>query len=102
MNLRWLYVWIYVCIGLADNLIMLGYLNYMFDIIPAGQRPIYMGAFNAIGAIGVLGPSIAGWLLGLTSYAVLFAISLGFGLLTLGLAIRLPRVRGIVEPVATD
>ena len=102
LNLRWLYVWIYVCIGLADNLIMLGYLNYMFDIIPAGQRPIYMGAFNAIGAIGVLGPSIAGWLLGLTSYAVLFAISLGFGLLTLGLAIRLPRVRGIVKSVVTD
>jgi len=102
LNLRWLYVWIYACIGLADNLIMLGYFNYMFDIIPAGQRPIYMGAFNAIGAIGVLGPTIAGWLIGLTSYALLFVISLGFGLLTLGMVIRLPRVRGTVKPAIID
>ena len=102
LGLLWLYVWIYVCIGLADNLIMLGYFNYMFDIIPAGQRTIYMGAFNALGAIGVLGPTIAGWLVGLTSYAVLFAISLGFGVLTLGLAVRLPRVRGIAKPAAAD
>lgn len=102
LSVRSLYVWIYVCIGLADNLVMLGYLNYLFDIVPAGQRPIYMGTFNTIGSIGVLGPSIAGWLLGLTSYAVLFAVSLGFGLLTLALATRIPRVRGVLESVPAN
>jgi MFS family permease len=93
LTLRWAYVWIYICIGLVDNLIMLGYLNYLLDIAPPGQRTIYMGTFSAIGAIGVLGPTIAGWLLGLTSYSFLFAISLGFGLLTLAVMARLPRVR---------
>lgn len=94
LAIRWTYVWIYICIGLADNLIMLGYINYLLDIAPPGQRTIYMGTFSTIGAIGVLGPTIAGWLLGLTSFGVLFAISLGFGLLTLAIMIRLPRVRG--------
>jgi MFS family permease len=88
------YAWIYICIGLADNLIMLGYLNYVFDITPPGQRSIYMGTFNALATVGVVGPTIAGWLLTWTSYTFLFVLSLLIGGLALIVAFRLPPVRG--------
>lgn len=91
--LRFGYAWIYVCMGLADNLMMLGYFNYLFDVTPANQRSMAMGAFNAIGTIGVLGPVIAGWLLETTSFGVLFAVALVFALAAQVLAEMLPSAR---------
>lgn len=97
--LRNAYAWIYICIGLADNLIMLGYLNYTIDITPPGQRSIYMGIFNALATIGVLGPTIAGWLLSRTSYPVLFGVTLAIGTAALALAFSLPASRELAQPV---
>jgi MFS family permease len=97
--LRNAYAWIYICIGLADNLIMLGYLNYTIDITPPGQRAIYMGIFNALATIGVLGPTIAGWLLSRTSYPVLFGVTLAIGTAALALAFSLPASRELAQPV---
>lgn len=91
--LRFAFAWIYVCMGLADNLMMLGYFNYLFDVTPKNQRSMTMGAFNALSTIGVLGPIIAGWLLQLTSFAVLFVVVLMFALAAQVLAVRLPPAR---------
>lgn len=91
--LRNAYLWIYVCIGLANSLLFLGFSNYMLDIAPASQRTIYLGAFNAINSVGTLGTTLAGWLLGATSYSVLFAVSLLFGVSTFVFALRLPSMR---------
>ncbi len=97
------YAWVYICIGLAENLLMLGYINYVFDIAPPGQRPIYLGTFNALGAIGVLGPTIAGWVLSQTSYQMLFGTTLGMGLIALILAFRLPGARdGAPQPATGE
>jgi MFS family permease len=92
------YVWVYVCMGLAENLLMLGFVNYMLEISPPDQRTIYMGASNAIASLGVLGPTFAGWLLGQTTYGVLFAISLIFGIAALVTAWRMQNSRGPAGP----
>jgi MFS family permease len=91
--LRHGYLWIYVCIGLANSLLFLGFSNYVLDIAPASQRTIYLGAFNTINSVGTLGTTIAGWLLGVTSYSVLFVVSLLFGVLTFLFALRLVSMR---------
>jgi MFS family permease len=88
------YVWIYICIGLANNLAMLGYINYVLDIAPPDQRPLYTGIVNAINTIGVLAPILAGWLLDTSSYPVLFGIAFVINLLAIGFAFRLPAARG--------
>lgn len=90
---RYAFVWVYVCIGLAENLVILAFLNYLFDAAPSGQNTIYMGAFNTLTSIGLLGPALGGWLLGRTSYPVLFATALGLAAATFALALRLPRAR---------
>lgn len=91
--LRYAYPWIYVCIGVATSLLFLGFSNYVLDIAPASQRTIYLGAFNTINSVGTFGTTIAGWLLGVTSYSVLFAVSLLFGILTFWFALRLVSMR---------
>jgi MFS family permease len=92
------YVWVYVCMGLAENLLMLGFVNYMLEISPPDQRTIYMGAGNAIASLGVLGPTFAGWLLGRTTYGVLFVISLLFGIAALVTALRMQNSRRSAGP----
>jgi MFS family permease len=91
--LRTGYAWIYICMGLANNLVFLGFNNYVLEIAPASQRTIYLGALNTINSIGAAGPAFAGWLLGVTSYPVLFAVSFLFGIATLVSALRLPSMR---------
>lgn len=91
--LRYVYAWIYICMGLADNLVMLGFMNYLFDVSLPRQRSLTMGAFNAFAAVGVLGPVIGGWLLGRTSFVVLFATALTFAVGAMVLAFALPPVR---------
>jgi MFS family permease len=91
--LRHGYLWIYVCIGLANSLLFLGFSNYVLDIAPANQRTIYLGAFNTINSVGTLGTTLAGWLLGVTSYSVLFVVTLVFGVLTFLFALRLVPMR---------
>jgi len=87
------YAWIYICIGLANNLLFLGFANYTLEIAPAGQRPMYAGAINTINSIGVLAPTFAGWLLSQTSYGVLFGLTLAVGIGALVMAFRLPPPR---------
>jgi MFS family permease len=90
---RYAFMWVYVCIGLAENLVILAFLNYLFDAAPSGQNTIYMGAFNTLNGIGLLGPVLGGWLLGATSYRALFAVTLALAAAAFILALRLPRVR---------
>jgi predicted MFS family arabinose efflux permease len=90
---RYAYVWIYVCMGVADIVVMIGHYNYVFDIATPGHRPIYVGTYAAMISIAVLGPVFAGWLVSVTSYRVLFMVSLTAGLLGLIPAFRLMPAR---------
>jgi MFS family permease len=84
---------VYVIIGASENIGILGFMNYVLDIAPPGQRTIYMGISNALNGVGVLGPLLAGWLLSLTSYPILFSVAIFFALTGMIFAVRLPNIR---------
>jgi hypothetical protein len=56
---------------------MLGFYNYMLEIAPNDQRPVYIGLGNTIMGLLTLAPTLGGWLLERTSYTVLFALVSG-------------------------
>jgi MFS family permease len=93
---------VYVIIGACDNIIILGFMNYVLDIAPPGQRTIYMGVSNTLNGIGVLGPLLAGWLLGLTSYTLLFSVTILFAAVGMIFAVRLPPMRPGMETVLNE
>lgn len=93
---------IYVIIGVTENIGILGFMNYVLDITPPGQRTIYMGVSNTIAGLGVIGPLFAGWLLSISSYPVMFAAAIMFGIGALILAARLPDGRVTVRPAASE
>ena len=84
------FFWIYMTIGVSENLSFIGYLNYMLDVAPPRERTLYIGAMNAIGSIGLIGPVLGGWLLNFTSYSALFAVSIVMGIGALIFALMLP------------
>ena len=94
-----LFFLIYVVIGLIENIGLLGFLNYILDASPAGQRSIYLGTSNTIASLGVIGPVFAGWLLGLTSYPALFVVTTVFAAGAFLLGLRLPIVRIALPPI---
>ena len=83
------YPFVYVTLGVVNSIWMLGFTNYMLEIVPEGARPVYIGLGNTIMGILTLAPTAGGWLLEATSYTTLFGlttvlVALGF-LLTLRL-----------------
>ncbi len=84
---------LYVVLGMEEGSIMLGFLNYVLEIAPPGQRPTYMGLTNTITGLLIAVPLVGGLLLQMTSYPVLFALT---AIGTLGgalLSLRLPNPR---------
>jgi hypothetical protein len=61
--------------GMGDGAIMLGYLNYVLDIAPPGQRPAYIGLANTIMGIAVAYPLLGGWLAEIAGYNAVFALA---------------------------
>ena len=93
------YPFVYVMLGVVNSAWMMGFFNYLLEIAPEGMRPVYVGLGNTIMGIPTLAPMIGGWLLGATSYTVLFGVTavivaVGF-LFTLGL--KPPRRTVLVE-----
>jgi MFS family permease len=67
--------WVFVTIGITVSSTMLGYYNYVLELAPAGQRPTYIGLFNTIGGLLILLPAVGGWILEISSYGILFAVT---------------------------
>jgi hypothetical protein len=84
------YAVVFVALGVANSIRMLGFRNYLMGIAREGMRPAYIGLTNTILGLVTLTPTLGGWLLEATSYAVLFSVTavivgIGFALsLTLG------------------
>jgi MFS family permease len=88
-----IYAWVYIVIGVVDSARMLGFINYILELAPAGQRPTYIGLFNTISGVLVLLPTAGGFLLGVTSYNVLFALTAAVLAVGYLLSRRLPPAR---------
>ena len=80
---------LYVLLGLFNGSELLGFLNYVLEISPPGQRPTYMGLTNTLAGALVLVPLAGGWILEHASYPLLFTLAaigtLAGALLALGL-----------------
>ena len=88
-----LYPLLYVLLGIFEGSIMLGFLNFILEISPPGQRPTYMGLTNTLSGLLVFVPMVGGFLLERTSYPTLFALAAAGTLAGAVLALKLPNPR---------
>ncbi|MBN1437797.1 MAG: MFS transporter [Anaerolineales bacterium] len=65
----------FLFLGLGDGSIMLGFLNYVLEISPSDQRPVYVGLTNTITGVIVLYPFIGGTLADAGGYPMVFALA---------------------------
>jgi MFS family permease len=68
-------VWIFATIGFSISATMLGFFNYTLELAPAGKRPLYIALLNTMNGVLILLPAIGGWVLQVTSFGVLFALT---------------------------
>jgi MFS family permease len=87
------YAWVFFMMGAVASSTMLGFFNYVMELAPATQRPTYIGLFNTVGGAMVVLPTIGGWLLQVTSYGALFALTAVTLAAALGLSWTLPTAR---------
>ena len=93
------YLLVFVLIGALDASFLLGFLVYVLDIAPPGERPAYTGLANTVAGVMVIAPTIGGIILQLTSYPVLFlSAAMGGALALLGVR-RLPATAPAADPV---
>lgn len=69
------YPFVYVMLGVVGSAWMMGFFNYLLEIAPEGMRPAYVGLGNTIMGVLTFAPMAGGWLLKVTSYAVLFGVT---------------------------
>ena len=89
----WVYPGLYVLLGIVDGSVMLGFLNFILEIAPPGQRPVYMGLTNTLAGLLVVIPVLGGLILDWTSYTVIFALAALGTLAGAVLSLRLPNPR---------
>jgi MFS family permease len=65
----------FLFLGLGDGSIMLGFLNYVLEIAPPGQRPVYIGLTNTLVGVIVLFPFIGGTLADWGGYRIVFLLA---------------------------
>ena len=84
------YLMLFALLGAIDASGLLGFLAYVLDIAPPGERPSYTGLANTLAGVVVFAPTLGGIILQITSYHVLFVCSLTGAALALLAALRLP------------
>ncbi len=89
---------IFVVISVVISARMLGYYNYALSLAPAGQRPTYIGLFNTISGLLIVLPTLGGWLLRVSSYGILFAITAIVLVIAHALSLSLPSTRRAKAP----
>jgi MFS family permease len=74
----------------------IGYHNYLLDIAPAEDRPLYIGLANTLTGLTLLASAVGGLIVDLAGLAVLFWVAVAFYAGSLLLAGRLREPREIV------
>jgi MFS family permease len=77
--------------------LMIGYHNYLLDIAPAEDRPLYIGLANTLTGLTMLASAVGGLIVDLAGLVVLFWVAAAFYAAALLLAGRLREPREIVE-----
>jgi MFS family permease len=69
------YALVFAVLGIVNSIGMLGFTNYLLAIAPQTMRMEYVGLANTITGVVTIAPTVGGWLLEATSYAVLFGLT---------------------------
>ncbi len=88
----YVYYLIFLAIGALNNSFMPGPINFVLELAPSEERPIYVALINTLCGSLMVVPFLGGWLLQATSYPVLFLTTMG------GVAIALVLTFGLEEP----
>jgi MFS family permease len=96
------FIAVFFLLGFAMSGLSLGHNNYMLDLSPESERPMYLGFMNTFLAPVMLLSAVGGVIVERLSFEVLFAIALGSSLLALAFAAQLhePRRSSDSEPRA--
>jgi MFS family permease len=88
---------VFVLLNIFQMGLMMGYHNYLLDIAPAEDRPLYIGFANTVTGLTMLVSSVGGLIVDLAGLAVIFWVAAAFYAGALLLAGRLREPREIVE-----
>ena len=69
--------------------------NFLLELVPDAERPLYLGFSNTLVGVAVLVAGLGGLLVDAVGFAGLFTVSLGLGLITYVLALGLPEPRAM-------
>ena len=87
--LPYVYVLVFLAIGLANSSMMLGFIPRYLENAPEAERPVHIGLANTLNTLTLLAPLIGGWILQETSYSMLFATSACCAALAVPLSLRI-------------
>jgi MFS family permease len=68
---------------------MMGFSNYLLELAPEKERPLYVGLGNTLSAPGLMAPLLGGWLASVWSYEGTFALGAVVGVASLVASFRL-------------
>ncbi len=85
-----IFLLIFAIAGMAGGAYMVGFMSYLLEIAPPGQRSTYGALANTLGGLLLVAPLLAGWLVEVASYEALFAVTLAAAVVGLALAWRGP------------
>ena len=92
------YPLVYVALGVVSSSYVVGFGNYLLDLAPEGLGGAYIGLGNTFLGVQAAAPMLGGWLLGATSYRVLFSLSAAGALVAAILSLRLPPSGSLTPP----
>jgi len=91
---------IFALLGAARTGVTIGALNFLLDVAPADDRPIYIGLTNTLVGFATLTTALGGLMVEAVGYRALFALALAFYLAS-ALALtrtREPRAECMAQP----
>ena len=88
-----LFAFVFVLSGGSKSGFMIGNMNFLLEIAPPDDRPLYVGFANTVMGIALLASSMGGLIVDLVGFTVLFLLALGFYAMALFLALGLREPR---------
>jgi len=92
----YVYAAVFVLLGISYSGVMIGFTNYLLEIVNESERPSYYGLLNSLNAMTMFLPLLGGMVIGVASFYT--ALLLGIILLAAGFGLSL----GMAEPRELD
>jgi MFS family permease len=90
---QYVYAAVFFFAGIIMSGGMMGFSNYLLELAPEKERPLYIGLGNTLNAPGLMAPIFGGWLASIWSYEGMFAVGAVMGVASLVVSFRLQALR---------